>query len=143
MTRQFTLEEANAVLPRVRAVVAKQIQRRGEIERQLARLGEMTGAYPESVVERPDDGDDVRAVKQDLIARIHEYQRSWNELEDLGVVVKDPRTGLIDFRSRIDGRAVFLCWRFGEETISHYHELETGFSGRKQLAGDVRARLYN
>jgi hypothetical protein len=141
--RHFTLEEANAALPRVRAVIAKQIERRGAIERQLARLAEKTGTYPEAVVEQPDDTEDVRGIKQDLIARIHEYQRAWNDLEDLGVVIKDPRTGLVDFHSRVDGRTVFLCWRFGEDTITHFHELDAGFAGRKPLAGAVRARLYN
>lgn len=141
--RHFTLEEANAALPRVRAVIAKQIERRGAIERQIARLAEKTGGYPEAVVERPDDTEDVRALKQDLIVRIEEYQRAWNDLEDLGVVVKDPRTGLVDFRSRVDGRTVFLCWRFGEDDITHFHELDAGFASRKPLAGAVRARLYN
>jgi hypothetical protein len=141
--RHFTLEEASALLPRVRAVVAKQIERRGAIERQLARLAERTGTYPEAVVEKPDDPPEVRAIKHDLIARIQEYQSAWNELEDQGLVIKDPRTGLVDFFSRIEGRTVFLCWRFGEDAISHFHELDAGFAGRKPLAGAIRARLYN
>lgn len=141
--RHFTLEEASATLPRVRAIVAKQIERRGAIERQLARLAERTGTYPEAVVEAPDDPPEVRAIKQDLIARIQEYQAGWNELEDLGIVVKDPRVGLVDFYSRVDGRTVFLCWRYGEDAITHFHELDAGFNGRKPLAGSVRARLYN
>lgn len=141
--RHFTLEEASATLPRVRAIVAKQIERRGAIERQLARLAERTGTYPEAVVEAPDDPPEVRAIKQDLIARIQEYQAGWNELEDLGIVVKDPRVGLVDFYSRVEGRTVFLCWRYGEDAITHFHELDAGFNGRKPLAGSVRARLYN
>lgn len=141
--RHFTLEEASATLPRVRAIVAKQIERRGAIERQLARLAERTGTYPEAVAEAPDDPPEVRAIKQDLIARIQEYQAGWNELEDLGIVVKDPRVGLVDFYSRVEGRTVFLCWRYGEDAITHFHELDAGFNGRKPLAGSVRARLYN
>jgi hypothetical protein len=50
-----------------------------------------------------------------------------------GLVLRDPETGLVDFPSERDGRAVYLCWRLGESTIGWYHERASGFSGRKPL----------
>ncbi len=50
-----------------------------------------------------------------------------------GVEVKDPATGLIDFRSLRDGQVVYLCWRLGEESIGFWHELDAGFQGRQPL----------
>ena len=141
--RVFTLEEANALLPRVNALVAQQLARRQTIEERLHVLAERTGVPPEGVVEKPDDPDDVREIKRDIIARLHEYQSSWNDLENMGIVLKDARTGLLDFYSRIDGKLVFLCWKYGEEAITHYHDVDSGFAGRKPIEGAVKTRLYN
>jgi hypothetical protein len=41
--------------------------------------------------------------------------------------------GLLDFLSERNGRDVYLCWRYGEPTISHYHELHTGYNGRRPI----------
>ncbi len=63
-------------------------------------------------------------------------------VSELGIEIK-AADGLCDFRSRHEGRVVYLCWRFGEERIGHFHELDTGFAGRRPLpaggefAGDL------
>ena len=131
------------MLPKLSALVAQQLDRRSAIEDRLVELSQSTGVPPEGVVEKPDDTPAVRTIKRDVIARLHEYQARWNELESLGAVLKDARTGLIDFYSRIDGKLVFLCWKYGEDTITHYHEIESGFTGRRPIEGAVKARLYN
>jgi hypothetical protein len=140
--RFFTLEEASALLPKVRALVSTQLERRSALEDRLGVLAQRTGTPPETVVENPDDPEDVKALKREILTRIEEYQRGWNDVEDLGAVVKDARTGLLDFYSKLEGRTVLLCWRFGEDSIAHYHDLESGFAGRKPLA-PIRARLLN
>ncbi|MGZ3418550.1 MAG: DUF2203 family protein [Polyangiales bacterium] len=138
----FTLEEASAVLPQVKSLVSMQLERRAALEDRLGRLALRTGSPPETVVENPDDPDDIKALKRDILGRIEEYQRGWTQLEDLGAVLKDARTGLVDFYSKLEGKTVLLCWRHGEDSIGHYHDLESGFSGRKPLA-PIRARLLN
>jgi hypothetical protein len=50
-----------------------------------------------------------------------------------GIVLRDPETGLIDFPAQRDGRAVFLCWRLGEEGVGFWHTPGSGFSGRRPL----------
>lgn len=52
---------------------------------------------------------------------------------DLGVVLRDPEKGLIDFPARREGHDVFLCWRLGEERVMFWHSTDTGFGGRKPL----------
>ncbi len=54
-------------------------------------------------------------------------------LNKLGVELKDPHVGLIDFRHQRGGRVVYLCWRLGERRIDWWHELDSGFAGRKRL----------
>jgi hypothetical protein len=51
----------------------------------------------------------------------------------MGVEIKDLGTGLVDFRTERDGMVVYLCWRLGEDPIRYWHELDTGFAGRKPL----------
>jgi len=55
------------------------------------------------------------------------------EVAAMGCEVKGIEEGLIDFRSLMDGREVYLCWKLGEESIGWWHELETGFAGRQRL----------
>ena len=57
------------------------------------------------------------------------------ELEEIGCFYKDWNftIGLVDFPSVIDGNDVLLCWRSDEETIKFYHDLDSGFAGRKRI----------
>ena len=133
--KYYTPAEANAMLPLVRRIVedittlAHDLRERHE---RLTRLGgsvagKTTAAHREEVdrmqldVER--DGE-----------RLQEYVV---ELEKLGVELKDYFMGLIDFRSRMDGKEVYLCWKLGEPYVAHWHELNSGFAGRQQLVQDT------
>ena len=57
----------------------------------------------------------------------------------MGVQVKDLETGLLDFPCVVDGEVILLCWRMGEETITHWHGTNEGFAGRKA----IDARIAN
>jgi hypothetical protein len=141
--RVFTLEEVNALVPSLTALVGRQLDRRKEIETRLRSLAELTGAVPEDLTPDPNDSTQVVRMKGELAKRVAEYQLGWREVEELGGVLKDARTGLVDFYGRVDDRIVWLCWRYGEQEISHYHALDEGFSGRKALKGSVRIRTLN
>ena len=54
-------------------------------------------------------------------------------IKDMGVYIKDIDKGLCDFPYLRGGRVVYLCWHLGEERITTWHEIETGFSGREPL----------
>jgi len=55
------------------------------------------------------------------------------ELRRHGCVLKNLQSGIVDFPARLEGREVCLCWRLGEDSISHWHELESGFRGRQPI----------
>jgi hypothetical protein len=55
------------------------------------------------------------------------------ELEEQGIVLRDPDRGLIDFRTLHLGREVLLCWQLGEEGLEWWHLPEDGFAGRRPL----------
>ena len=55
------------------------------------------------------------------------------ELEQIGCEFKGFDRGLVDFHGRLDEREILWCWKFGEDRITHWHELEAGFDGRQPL----------
>ena len=141
--RVFSLEEVNELLPTLSAVVKEQLERRSEIEALLVKLGRELGDVPERIVLEPGEPEDVRALKRDILRRIDTYRAGWKTLEQMGAVLKDARAGLVDFYGNVDGQLVWLCWKYGETEVQHYHRLEEGFSMRKPIAPGVRARLLN
>jgi len=54
-------------------------------------------------------------------------------LNSMGIQLKGPLEGLIDFPSYRDGELVELCWKLGEERVDHWHHVGEGFGGRKKL----------
>lgn len=62
-----------------------------------------------------------------------EIQELTTRVEGLGVLVKDYAMGLIDFPSLRDGQEVYLCWKIGEPSVAHWHEIEGGFTSRKPV----------
>lgn len=139
----FTLEEANALVPRLSALVAAQMERRQDIERLLERLTQLLGVVPDAIQIEDLDSAEVRALKTDLIDRVDTYQSGWREIEELGAVLKDPRMGLLDLYGQVDGQRVWLCWKFGERAVTHYHGLDEGFARRKPIEPPMRQRHLN
>jgi hypothetical protein len=141
--RIFTLEEANALVPTLQRLVGRQMLRQTEIDERLRKLTRAGGKPVQDLELTDTDSSEVRQLKTELMERMAAYQEGWQEVAELGAVVKDPRTGLLDFYGRVDGRAVWLCWRYGEERIDFFHELDSGFSARKKLSAGVRQKLLN
>jgi hypothetical protein len=129
--RVFTLEEANAALTRVRPLVELVVERRATLLAAQARLAELLAK-----VAGNGGGLDPSAA-QELVAAVQEAEHELDavvaELSEVGVVVRDPDSGLVDFPSVRDGEPVFLCWQLGEDDVSWWHGPEEGFAGRKPL----------
>ena len=139
----FTLEAVNALVPRLQSLMAVQMGRRVDIEGRLGELAKRVGAVPQTIAVEEGDAPEVRTLKGALIERVRKYQDAWQELEDMGAVLKDPRTGLVDFYGQVDGKLVWLCWRYGEQAITHYHGLDEGFASRKAIEPTMRLRHLN
>jgi hypothetical protein len=121
-SRRFTLEQANKSLPLVKRIVADIVAQHSRAAASREMLEHLTAAK------------DVAGAQAELEASITRLQDLIDELSDVGVELKDYEKGLVDFVGRHDGRDVYLCWKLGEEQITHWHELETGFSGRKPVS---------
>jgi hypothetical protein len=75
----------------------------------------------------------VDAGYLELVRGLHEV---FGELVRAGVRIQDIKSGLVDFPARRSGREVLLCWRVGERRLSHWHELDHGFDGRRPVDED-------
>jgi hypothetical protein len=139
----FTLEAVNALLPRLKVLMAAQLERRVEIEEQLGQLAKLVGGIPNVIAVEESDPPQVRHLKEGLTERVERYRSAWREVDEMGAVLKDPRRGLVDFYGQVDGKAVWLCWRYGEDAVTHYHGLDEGFASRKLIESTMRQRHLN
>jgi hypothetical protein len=58
----------------------------------------------------------------------------------VGCVLKDWRTGLVDFPGVHHGRRVWFCWRLGEPTVAYWHDLDEGYAGRRPIEAAESAK---
>ena len=120
--RRFTLDEANKSLPLVKRIVA-------DIVRTHADAAKLQQQFERNSVKAE------QAATQDLLEKaMHRLEDYVDELSEVGCDQKDYQMGLIDFTGRHQGRDICLCWKLGEERIAYWHEMESGFAGRKPVA---------
>jgi hypothetical protein len=141
--RVFTIAEVDALIPTLAKLVGSQLEQQNEIERGLGELARRGGRLPRSLADEPGQADEIGHIKLDLRQRIARYEHGWQRVTELGAVIKDPQIGLLDFYGRVEGKLVWLCWKFGEESLGFYHELSVGYSARRPLHAEVRERLLN
>jgi len=60
-------------------------------------------------------------------------ERDLHQLQEWGIVLRDPSIGLIDFFHQRKGETVFLCWKLGEAKVEWWHPVDTGIAGRERL----------
>jgi len=77
--------------------------------------------------------DEYIPIKQKLNAAITQFYESSEILEKTGVVIKSIDQGLLDFPSKRFDEDVWLCWKSGETEIKFWHEIDSGFLGRKPI----------
>ena len=127
MVRTFTPEEANALLPQVRPRLVELRATWHDYAFAREQWEELQTLDPEGA-----ETADWRGRADALGERV---MRIVDDLRAMGVEVKDPTLGLIDFHAvRGDGSTVYLCYRDDEAAITHWHPLDTGFAGRRPLS---------
>ncbi len=130
--RRFTVEEANAMLPLVRSIVSDICSvfrsvtgRRADLHR-LLRKGSLTSGqiYDDEVAES-------RADLQEEYDLIWQYRQ---ELETLGVILRHPENGHIEFPTMLMGRDAYFSWHIGEERIEYWRDADSPHTVRKSIA---------
>ncbi|MSR22704.1 MAG: DUF2203 family protein [Gemmatimonadetes bacterium] len=135
--RFFTVAEAEALLPELNSALEEVKEARRELERASDRIQLLDGLWGEKIraPENPDREEFLRE-KAALEGGLRRLERLVEErVLSLGVrfPVGGLEHGLVDFPARFEGRTIYLCWRLGEEDIMAWHEMDSGFAGRRPL----------
>lgn len=132
MGKTFTLSEAQtmlgvlqSLLRRAQTAGSRTSELEGEMQQLCYRIF-LSGGMQVDVTTAA-----RRRAERDKAAQ--EAKDTLAEIEAIGVEVQDLQQGLLDFPCVIDGKKVMLCWQLGEDSITHWHEPEDGFAGRKPL----------
>jgi hypothetical protein len=127
----FTAEQANAMLPLVRAIVQDWsrlsidvIERRERLSSlQTQSHGQMGDMYRQ----------ELELIQSDLALDTERLKEYVIELRELGLEPRHGAEGIVDFPSLYNDRIVNLCWKLGERTVGHWHEVDENFDGRRPL----------
>ena len=108
MTRPiFSLDQARALLPRVKMLTADAVVRAEAVSAELARISEADPAHLE------------------LTDALRDIVNSWADaVRALGLEAKG--LWLVDF----DNGEGYYCWKYPEAAIAHYHGYDDGFAVR-------------
>jgi len=132
--KTFTVDEANSLLPKISESVERAsflFQRLRSLTKDIEDLNYIWGK---------DVADPGNMDNQYYLERVAARERAMGEINaivsdisSLGCIVKDAENGLIDFYHEKNGEIIFLCWRFGEKRIEHWHPVDGGFRTRQSL----------
>ena len=122
MFRYFTIKSANEALPDVIEKFNNLKKQKNEIMKAEQELQMSASSL-----------DEYMTQKQKLNSELTKFYQLIEELEETGVSLKGLDQGLLDFPSRRFNEDVWLCWKDGETEIKFWHELDTGFNGRKPI----------
>jgi hypothetical protein len=106
----FSIEEAEAQIPRLEEIFGRIVQLRTQMR----------------VLEAKRD-------RTHLTTFVELVREELDTVTAMGPQVKDLDTGLVDWVTRAGGREVLLCWRLGEKRVAYWHELDAGFAGRRPI----------
>jgi len=128
MKKIFSLAEAERMLPLVGRIVEDLVR---DHQRWTDKVAAFELATVGSTVNKPDPiAELLQSEAQRLAKDIEGYVA---ELAELGVTCKGMDTGLVDFPAQMEGRAVYYCWKLGEDGIQYWHDVNAGFAGRQRI----------
>ncbi len=132
--RFFSIDEANDLIPALEEKLRACDQILIEI-RSVSELTEDMEWYWGESINDDSNPDRVEYLKleEEKGVRIDRWNNAIRDIEDTGVMIKNPDLGLVDFYSIRDGQVVFLCWQRGEPEVRYWHTLDGGYGGRRPL----------
>ena len=120
----FTVEEANALLPRIRVLMEHMFDLR---EQAMVLRPDVWPVLEKAV------GNGGNRKAGELLVIFQQFEALFKQLKSLGCELKGLEQGLVDFPAIRDGRTVYLCWQYNEPEISFWHDVDAGFAGRQPL----------
>lgn len=127
--RLFSITDANRMLPLVRSIVRDAVDRYAQVKRAIHLLARLQSAHQAG---DPSLAGRIRRQDRRVEALLEDLQASVDELEDLGLRLRDYERGVVDFpAASLDrGQFIFYCWALGEDRVNHWHREAEGFRDR-------------
>ena len=122
--RLFTVEEANALLPRLREILDEATLHRDALREKAPHMEPILRAAP---------GNGGGKAGSEYGVEAYNLYLAIGRITELGVILKDLDMGLLDFPHEREGRVVFLCWHPPEERVEYWHDTDAGYAGRRPL----------
>ena len=122
--RLFTVEEANALLPKLKELLSDVAIHREGIREKAPHLEPILKAASSNGGGKVGSEYGVEAYNL-----CHAIER----IREVRVLINDLDMDLMDFPHDREGRVVFLCWHPPEERIGYWHEIQDGYRGRRPL----------
>lgn len=124
--RTYTMDEANAMMPEVRAILLQMAFEQARLERTHEEMhrhleGNGTPAARE-------EADRLEVQMAEIADGIRSLQA---HLADRGIQVRDLEMGLVDFPAERDGDRVWLCWRLADPEVAFWHGTDEGYATRR------------
>ena len=136
--RRYTVAEIDAVVPGLARRFETVMQLRSQLKSLYTRLED--GGHPPG--QTLPEGVDAQIIRDRAVfdGMAETLRDEVSAIGESGCVIRDVEIGLVDWLGVAgDGREVWLCWRYGEPALGWFHELDTGFSGRRPIAELTRA----
>ena len=130
--RTFTLDEAQTLLPVLESLLRTSISAKklmDEVEAEGHAISQrifLSGGMRVDVVP-------LARRKAERAKAEQRAKDALAEIDAIGVQVKDLDVGLLDFPCEVEGQIILLCWKLGEQSITHWHGTGEGFAGRKPI----------
>jgi hypothetical protein len=128
----FTLDEAQGLVPVLESLLRRGIEAKNAAEAISEELQRLQQRIFVSGGMHVDVGK-VGRQRTEMEAHVQRAKDAIEEIDAIGVQVKDLDIGLLDFPCKVDDEIVLLCWKMGEARITHWHTIESGFQGRQPL----------
>lgn len=153
--KTFTLSEANELIPKLKTLLLaanREIDVKAEafsnahfsnqdIEKEMDRIRAIE-------IENTEDESALAELRncrlkfqesiEELVIAKEEYVDTLNywleEISETGVILRDIKSGLLDFPAEAGDFKYYLCWQGNEDKIDYWHLINDGFIGRKPIA---------
>lgn len=129
----FSVEKANSALIFVRPIVTELLTKHKRLQKVQFEIEALEGKLSSETEENPSEENLLDQLYSEMQALLDYVAHNIEELHHVGCVFKDFQVGIVDFPTHFNGRDVYLCWQHGESDITHWHEMEEGFSGREPV----------
>lgn len=138
MSRYFTRDEAQSLIPKLERTIREAVDLKQEFRSVEAEIRELTNRIMMLGGSQVNQNQfiDLRARREVAIRNLKD---AVDRVHGFGCLVKDLDMGLVDFPTLFEGREVYLCWRLGESEIAFWHGIDEGFPGRKPIDDEFLA----